>query len=81
MCVCVCARAHVCVSRTRSSLSLRDFRATNTETLLSTVSGVAMSPEVGGLPLNQLQRENDFLGMTQGSFGLADVPALEKGWS
>lgn len=41
---------------------------TNTAALLSTGEGALMSPtqEVGGLPLDQLQRENGFLGLTWG---------------
>lgn len=37
--------------------------------------------EVGGLTLNQSQREKDFLGVIEGSFCLADVPAWREGRS
>lgn len=60
-CVCECAKQGL-------YWRMRNLRVTNTAALLSTVEGALMLPtqDVGGLPLDQLQRENGFLGLTWG---------------
>lgn len=53
---------------------------TNATTLVSTVKGCPCHPDKEVVvPLNQMQRENDSLGLTEGSFCLVNVLCMEKG--
>lgn len=55
---------------------------TNITAWLSTVKGHLCPPDTevgGGPPFSQLQRENYSLGLTEGSFYLADMLCMEKG--